>query len=88
MPRLALSAIALVDINRDIREQKPTALAALDHGFDGVEQLAGGSLGFVEFAGGLKILPGDHEGRFEKLRNPFHASQRRNGSSVPWFMHA
>jgi len=72
VPGLALSAILLVDIDRDIREQEPAALAALDHDFDGIEQLPGRSLGFVEFAGRLEILPGDHEGRFDELRNPFH----------------
>src|SRR5689334_25413699 len=73
MPHLVSLAIALVDINRDIREQESAALAALDHDFDGIEQLPGRSLGFVEFAGRLEILPGDHEGRFDELRNSFHA---------------
>jgi hypothetical protein len=48
-----------IGVDRFIGKQQPTRLAAANQQFHGVQQEATGDLRISEFAGALKIIPGN-----------------------------
>jgi hypothetical protein len=74
--------MALIGADGTVREGQTVALTSADHDLDSVAEEAAGGIGVAQFAGALKIFPGDLEGFFKQLgKRDGHA--RKTNSSRP-----